>query len=110
MQRRANSVAAAGGRRVIAKANRNPRQNPPRGYAAGYARGGLLLVSLLYSVFSIQYSVLESSLDVEILLDHYTPQPNLIEEDLQRITGKYIEFKILLEEEKCSLQWLCHFH
>ena len=52
VQRRADCVAAARGRRVIAKAN--PLQNPPRGYATGYARGGLLLVSFLYSVLSIQ--------------------------------------------------------
>ena len=53
VQRRADCVAAARGRRVIAKPN--PLQNPPRGYATGYARGGLLLVSFTYSVFSIQY-------------------------------------------------------
>ena len=38
-----------------------PLQNPPWGYATDYARGGPLLVSLLYSVFSIQclyYNVL----------------------------------------------------
>ena len=38
-----------------------PLGGTPR--STGHARGGLLLVSLLYSVFSIQYSVFRSSME-----------------------------------------------